>query len=120
LEKYDQVPLRRLLTKKVRSSEEPLVVDAIRNVGDVEEKSLGDRPLLTWFVESSEVIIAARLAKKTKLGEARLQGANTIDRTVPAIRAHSHRVIPNNGTLEELRWGLDDSLFSALRLMKEN
>jgi len=113
LDDYHQLPLRKKLTSTVRRCDEPVVVDSIRDIVDVDFGSLGNRPVLTWFVDSSDAIIQHRLATKSKLGEKRLQTASPVDRTALSIRHTAADVISNDRSLEELRWRVDDALFAT-------
>lgn len=113
---YKQLPLRRKLTKTVRRFDVPVVVDSIRDVVDVDRKTLGSRPVLTWFVDCSDSIIRQRLEEKSKLGEKRLKTASPVDHTAEKVRRGADDIIPNSGSLEELRWQVDDRLFEKLEL----
>lgn len=116
LEKYKQAPLRQKLTELVAQSDGPVVVDSIRDTLDVDRKVLGDRTLLTWFVDCSDAIIRERLTKKTKLGEKRSIAGSPVDRTASNIRGLATHVIPNSASLEDLRWLIDDTLFAIISL----
>jgi dephospho-CoA kinase len=117
LSQYKQVPLRKMLTKTVKRSQGPVVVDSIRDTADVDPNYLPCRPVFTWFVDCNESVLRHRLSKN-KFGEKRIRAASPVDRTAAAIRTDAHQVISNSGSLEELRWSLDDALFSitCLRL----
>ena len=116
LERYQQVPLRRKLTDTVVALDAPVVVDSIRDVADVQRERLDGRPVITWFIECSDAIIRERLAKRSKLGEKRIAAPSPVDRTAAEVRRRSDTVVPNAGSLEELRWRIDDALFSITTL----
>lgn len=116
LNKYGQVPLCNKLTNLIRRSVTPIVVDSIREVGDVDRAALIRRYFLTWFVECPESIIQNRLAVRRKLGGRPIKSGSPVDRTAPRIREQSDMIIPNVGSLEELRWGVDDALFEVIDL----
>jgi histidinol phosphatase-like PHP family hydrolase/predicted nuclease with RNAse H fold/dephospho-CoA kinase len=116
LDVYKQLPLRRKLTKTVQRLEAPVVVDSIRDMVDVDRAALRSRPVLTWFVDCDDSIIRQRVAEKSKMGEKRLKTGSPVDRTAEEVRGGAVEIIPNSGSLEELRWQVDDRLFSALCL----
>jgi len=117
LDKHKQVPLRRKLTELVTQLDGPIVVDSIRDTLDIDCKNLGDRSLMIWFVDCSDSIIRDRLAKKTKLAEKRPLNGSPVDRTATSIRNAADHLIPNSGSLEDLRWQIDDTLFSITDLV---
>jgi histidinol phosphatase-like PHP family hydrolase/predicted nuclease with RNAse H fold/dephospho-CoA kinase len=116
LEKYGQAPLCAKLTNLIGRSLTPIVVDSIREIRDVDRTELIPRHFLTWFVECPESIIHSRLAVRRKLGARPIKSGSPVDRTAAHIREQSDTIIPNIGSLEELRWRVDDSLFAILKL----
>ena len=114
LDKYKQEPLRQKLTELVVQLEGPIVVDSIRDSRDIDRKCLPTRPLITWFVDCSDATIRDRLAKKSKLGEKRPTNPSPVDRTATFIRGDADYLISNSGTLEDLRWEIDNSLFGMI------
>ncbi len=116
LEVHKQLPLRTRLTRIIRQSKGPVVVDSVRDIVDVDPNNVGKRPVVTWFVDCTDPIIQQRLATKRKLGEKRISSASPVDHTAHSIRHLADNVIPNKSSLEELRWRLDDTLFSMLYL----
>jgi histidinol phosphatase-like PHP family hydrolase/predicted nuclease with RNAse H fold/dephospho-CoA kinase len=116
LDVYKQVPLRAKLTKTVRQYAAPVVVDSIRDTVDVDSSALGDRAVLTWYVDCDDSIIRQRLATRTKLGQVRFKTGSPVDRTAGSVRREADAVIPNNGSLEALRWRVDDTLFESMTL----
>jgi dephospho-CoA kinase len=114
LDKYRQEPLRQKLTELVVQLEGPVVVDSIRDAFDIDRECVPQRPLITWFVDCSDSAIRDRLAKKAKLGEKRPTIASPVDRTATFIRGDADYLISNSGTLEDLRWQVDDLLFGTI------
>lgn len=111
LDVYKQVPLRRRLTKTIRECDAPLVVDSIRDTVDVDRDAIGERPVLSWFVDCDDSLIRQRLSTKTKAGRKRIEVPSPVDHTALIIRREADDIIPNNESLEELRWHVDDTLF---------
>ena len=116
LDKVQQEPLRKSLTDALADSDAPIVVDSIRDVLDVSRSRLPLRPVLVWFIDCPDALIRERLARKTKLGAKRIGTSSPVDRTAATIHRQADAVIHNAGSLEELRWRLDDALFSRLSL----
>ena len=92
------------------------MVDSIRDTVDVDAAVLGGRPTMIWFIDCNDSIIQHRLASKTKSGERRLKSGSFVDQTAPIIRKSADAVVPNTGTLEDLRWKIDDTLFAILKI----
>jgi dephospho-CoA kinase len=111
LDVYKQRPLREMLNDVIQQAPGPVVVDSIRDISDVSQDDSGQRPIVTWFVDCSDSIIQQRLVAKTKFGEKRIQMASPVDHTASALKREVHTVISNSGSLEELRWHVDDALF---------
>ena len=99
---------------KIKHCDAPIVVDSIRDIVDVDSSALGKRPVVTWFVDCNDSIIKHRLITRTKMGDKKLKTGSPVDHTAPAIRQHADRIIPNNESLEELRWRIDDALFASI------
>jgi dephospho-CoA kinase len=116
LDEYKQIPLRAKLTMNIKRCDKPIVVDSIRDIVDVDSAALSNRPILTWFVDCSDSNIHSRLATRMKFGEKRARTGSPVDHTAAAIRQEAEFIVPNNGSLEELRWRVDDTLFSVLDL----
>jgi dephospho-CoA kinase/predicted nuclease with RNAse H fold len=113
---YKQVPLRKKLWQLVRNADKPLVVDSIRDVDDVPRAEIGGRELMTWYVDCSDAIIRQRLAAKSKFGVQRIKTASPVDQTAHVMRASADASVWNGSSLEDLRWRVDDLLFSLLDL----
>src|SRR5258708_28460164 len=116
LNDYKQEPLRKKLTRTVGCLRAPVVVDSIRDTMDIDPEVLCDRPGLTWFIDCNDSIIRSRLAERSKLGQKQSKTASPVDRTAPVIRSEADQMIPNSGSLEELRWQVDDKLFELLSI----
>lgn len=111
---HKQVPLRLALTNMIENTIYPSVVDSIRDTVDIATELRRGRPVITWFVDCNDSVIEQRLTARTKNGEKRALSMKAVDHRAPSIREVADRVISNNGSLEELRWGVDDVLFSML------
>ena len=98
--------------------DKPIVVDSIRHTIDLDQESLCPRPIVTWFVDCPDSLIRQRLIGKKKLEEKRLRGSSPVDYTASLIRKDATSIILNNASLEELRWRIEDTLFSMLELEK--
>lgn len=118
LDVYQQAPLRRKLNDIFARIKAPIVVDSIRDVVDVERANLGQRPVVIWFVDCPDNIIRQRLTKKRKLGEKRIPAASPVDRTASAISREADKLVSNSKSLEDLRWQVDDLLFSSMDLTR--
>jgi histidinol phosphatase-like PHP family hydrolase/predicted nuclease with RNAse H fold/dephospho-CoA kinase len=118
LDVYKQVPLRKKLTRKIKHCDAPTVVDSIRDIVDVDSSALGERPLVTWFVDCNDSIIKHRLVTRANMGDKKLKTGSPVDHTALAIRQQADRIIPNNESLEELRWRVDDVLFDTLTIVR--
>jgi len=116
LDIHRQIPLRKKLTRAIKLLDAPIVVDSIRGLSDVDSSTLSKRLVVTWFLESSDAVLQHRLATKTKLGGERIKSGSPVDHTASSIRYEADSIIPNNESLEELRWRVDDTLFGMLSL----
>jgi len=116
LDVYKQIPLRKKLTKIISKSNEPIVVDSIRDIIDVDPNGLGKRSMTTWYVDCNDSIIKSRLDTRRKNGTGGLRSGSPVDHTAVLIRHDADAIISNNESLEELRWRVDDTLFAALTI----
>lgn len=119
LDRYHQVPLRKKLAAMLVNEPKPIVLDSIRDLVDVEERIAETRPVLIWFIDTNDAVILARLKNRRKFAEERIRSASPVDHTAALIRSKAEYVIPNNGSLEELRWKVDDALFDVITLSDE-
>lgn len=116
LEKCQQKPLRKKLGEEILRSNEPLVIDSIRDVVDL-DRSCTARPVYVWFIECTDQIINNRLIEKTKIASFRSRPTvYPIDQKIPLVRDRSNCIISNVATLEDLRWKVDDTLFEIFEL----
>ena len=114
LEKHKQVPFRNTLTDLVAHLEGPVVVDSIHYALDLNRDALGERPALIWFVDCSDAMIRERLTKKVKPDQRRSMAGSPVDPTASQSRNLADYFIPNSGSLEDLRWCVDDTLFRVV------
>jgi histidinol phosphatase-like PHP family hydrolase/predicted nuclease with RNAse H fold/dephospho-CoA kinase len=115
---HRQMPLRTKLASIIERTDAPVVIDSIRDSIDVNADWHSNRPLITMFVDCSETVIQQRLATRRKVDEKVMTTGSPVDRTAPSLRDAANLIVPNNGSLEELRWHIDDSLFQAITLSK--
>jgi predicted nuclease with RNAse H fold/dephospho-CoA kinase len=118
LDIHKQLPVRKKLTRLVKLCDEPVVVDSVRDIGDVDSSSLGNRPVVTWFVDCNDSTIQHRLLTRQRNGDKKPKTGSPVDHTAFSIRQQAHNVVPNNGSLEELRWRIDDTLFEGMVLLR--
>ncbi len=113
-----QEPLRAKLTETINRLNQPIVIDSIRDIVDIAREDLHERPMLIWFVDCKDSLIRQRLSTKTKLGTKRVPMPSPVDHTADFVRRRADHIIPNSASLEELRWRVDDALFSLMRLRR--
>ena len=116
LDVYKQGPLRKTLMRTIKLLDLPIVVDSVRDIVDVDSRALGKRPVLTWFVECSDIVIQHRLLTRFRIGAKNSKAGSPVDHKAPSLRHQADCVIPNNDSLEELRWRVDDALLSSMTL----
>lgn len=116
LEEYHQRPLLQKLKETVGSFQGPVVVDAARDLADVDVLRQGESVLRLWHIDARDQIIEARLAQRRRATAPAKASVRKIDRRTDAIRASADHVLGNDGSLEDLRGRVDDALFSVLRL----
>ena len=114
LERFHQEPLIRKLDEMVSTINRPVVVDAVRDLSDFESLLKFQRESLLWFVDTPEGMIRARLEGRGRKG---LSGNESrIDQKMSILKRNAHSCLKNGSSLEDLRWRVDDELFSAVRL----
>jgi Histidinol phosphatase and related hydrolases of the PHP family len=113
LEQYHQTPLRSRLMHTATEIQAPIVVDAVRDLIDIDRDVLSDRCVQLWYVDASESRLLQRSKDRLASGKSPLRD-HPIDQKTVSLQRASDRVIANNGTLEELRWRVDDSLFASV------
>ncbi len=116
LNTHNQAPLRLRLAQIIGACEVPVVVDAIRDSVDVDTSSVPDRAVMIWSIDCNDSIIQQRGNTRKKEGQQRMPGGSPVDRTAGALSVRADVRIPNNGSLEELRWRIDDVLFASITL----
>jgi histidinol phosphatase-like PHP family hydrolase/predicted nuclease with RNAse H fold/dephospho-CoA kinase len=114
LEKYHQEPMRSKLTQIVRNTDMPVVVDAMRDVIDVDKEQFPNRAVQLWYIDSTESRLLQRRRDRENASPAEMIAA--IDQKAPLLRDRADSVIANSGTLEDLRWRIDDAFFAAISL----
>ncbi|HEV2331047.1 MAG TPA: PHP domain-containing protein [Verrucomicrobiae bacterium] len=111
LEKYNQGPIRARLSKTVHDLTEPLVIDSIRDLTDLDFDNI-ERPIYLWFVECPDSVASQRIAEKARLPSFKGRLTNyRIDGKIKLLRERCDWVLSNLTTLEDLRWKIDDKLF---------
>jgi len=66
------------------------------------------------------VRLRQRLLERHLLTSKTAEHSNPIDQHDASLRRNAVRVINNDDSLEELRWNIDDALFSTVTLGKEH
>jgi histidinol phosphatase-like PHP family hydrolase/predicted nuclease with RNAse H fold/dephospho-CoA kinase len=116
LEQYRQEPLLRKLRETIAATSGPVVVDAARDVADIESlKELG-REVLIWFVDAPDSIVEARLGQRRRPAKASPSSLRKIDQKTHLLSAAADFVLQNDGSLEDIRWRVDNALFGVLSL----
>ena len=116
LEQYRQEPLLGKLRDTVAGVQRPVVVDAARDVADIESLKGLDRDLFVWFVDAPDSVIEARLGESRKPARPSHSSLRKIDQKMNLLRATADCVVQNDASLEDLRWRVDDALFGVLSL----
>lgn len=116
LKEYKQVPLRRKLSEVICRCPDPVVVDSVRDTVDVEVDSLARRQVYHWFIDASDRLIQARLEERARRNNAKLSSSSPIDDSASKMKSAADLIIRNDGSLEELRWKIDDATFDCIEL----
>lgn len=116
LREHAQLPLRRKLSEKIQSAKTPIVVDAIRHPSDVNDAKLNGQPVFTWFIDCNGATIETRLRERARTNRGKVPAASPVDETADLLRSEADVTLLNSGTLEELRWNVDDELFSLIQV----
>jgi predicted nuclease with RNAse H fold/dephospho-CoA kinase len=120
LEKYKQEPLRRALNEAIEKYHAPTVIDSIRDVTDLDFETNRKREIHIWYIDCNDSLISNRLSEKSKIRGYRGRCvAHSIDQNIGNVRKRCDRVIANIGTLEDLRWKIDDSLFEVASFARD-
>jgi dephospho-CoA kinase len=120
LKEHKQIPLRRKLSQVIMQSSDPVVVDSVRDTVDVESDGLIGRQIYHWFISASERQIQARLEERARRNNAKLSSGSPIDDSATKMRTFADLVVRNEGSLEELRWKIDDAIFDSVELRTYN
>ena len=118
LEQFHQIPLAEKLNETISGSDTPVVVDSVRDVIDVDPTQLHRRLCQTWFVDATDKCRIQRLLERGLIKKSPILVDSAIDQKVNLLLAHADKVIPNLGTLEELRWNVDNSLFELVQVTR--
>jgi histidinol phosphatase-like PHP family hydrolase/predicted nuclease with RNAse H fold/dephospho-CoA kinase len=114
LEKHRQKPLSRKLSSAMNAIGDALVVDSIRDLTDLGGCNT-NRPIYTWLIDCSDAMINNRLVEKSKIPSFKGRPIrHGIDQKVSVFRDGCDCTIVNMGTLEDLRWKIDDALFEVI------
>ena len=116
LEKYQQKPLLNKLRSLVAAQNKPVVVDAVRDTSDYEILEGIERMLLMWFIDAPEHLIQSRLIQREKKSHKPVLTNNSIDQKMGQLKEIAQGCIKNDGSLEDLRWRVDDEIFNNLTL----
>jgi histidinol phosphatase-like PHP family hydrolase/predicted nuclease with RNAse H fold/dephospho-CoA kinase len=116
LERYRQAPLRSKLMELVRATKTAVVIDAMRDVVDLDFQQLGERSSRLWYIQTTEARLHQRLRERVGDPVASASSVPAIDQKADVLQAKADAVIANNGTLEQLRWSIDDAFFASFQL----
>ena len=120
LHNYDQRPFLSKLKNVVKRAEGPIVIDAARSEVDIETlEQIQNKIVIPWFIQSLDKTRRPRLdlrqSKEVKKPSNSLSDFKRIDARVEFLRERSQK-IENEGSLEDLRWAIDDNLFSRVQI----
>jgi histidinol phosphatase-like PHP family hydrolase/predicted nuclease with RNAse H fold/dephospho-CoA kinase len=113
LEQYHQAPMPGKLMQLISDAGMPVVVDAMRDIVDVDDKQLLNRVVQLWYIDSTENRLLQRRRDRQNTTPTELIAA--IDQNTPMLRERADSLIANNGTLEDLRWRIDDAFFETVQ-----
>ena len=114
MQDYGQSPLRNLLTKIIKETSGPVVVDSIRTVDDlaISQENIGE--LIYWHIETPDNIINTRWNHRGPKKQYSINSFKCIDRDIESIRQHVNYEINNSGTYESLFKNIDRVLFKTI------
>jgi len=120
LHNYHQNPFLSKLKNVVKKADGPIVIDAARSEADIETlEQISNKIIIAWFIQSSDKIRHPRLdlrqSKEVRKPSNSLLDFKKIDARMEFLRECS-QIIENEGSLENLRWALDDNLFSRVQI----
>jgi histidinol phosphatase-like PHP family hydrolase/predicted nuclease with RNAse H fold/dephospho-CoA kinase len=116
LKEHKQIPLRRKLFEVIRSSLDPVVVDSIRDTSDVEADAFAGRRVYHWFIDAADRQIQSRLEERARRNHDKLTSRSPIDDSASKVKGIADLIIRNDGSLEELRWKIDDAICDCIEL----
>lgn len=116
LNEYKQVPLQMALTNTLQHIHGAVVVDSIRDLVDIGPELHSRRSVQIWFVDCNDSVIQQRLISRAKVEQKTILASSPIDQKADSIRMRADKIISNNGSLEDLRWNIDDTLFSSISI----
>jgi histidinol phosphatase-like PHP family hydrolase/predicted nuclease with RNAse H fold len=94
----------------------PIIVDSLYDMQDINSNIVGSRPVFTWFVECSDSAIRERISRTFKSGKRQETAAPPLQSNSTSLRRTADQVILNSGSLEDLRWQVDDILFAMVSI----
>lgn len=116
LKEHKQVPLRRKLSEVILRSFDPVVVDSVRDTVDVETDAFTGRHTYNWFIDASDRQIQARLEERARRKNAKFSEVSPIDDSASKLKSVADLIVRNDGSLEDLRWKIDDAIFDRIEL----
>jgi histidinol phosphatase-like PHP family hydrolase/predicted nuclease with RNAse H fold/dephospho-CoA kinase len=118
LEQYQQRPLKAKLMQIIKQSAAPVVVDSVRDIVDVDTNDLPNRLVRLWYLDTSDSRLLERLKDRQRVTGKAAATVNPIDQKADILRQNADVLLRNSGTLEELRWRIDDSIFTCVELLR--
>jgi len=114
LEEFNQAPIMEQLIKKITSYNGPIIIDSIRDIRDLKLFNEKKKKLIIWYVNCSDNIRRMNLLKRNNGKPKEISTYNNIDQRVENVRSIADACIFNTGTLENLKWKVDDILFNKI------
>lgn len=120
LHNYKQSPFISKLDNLVQKENGPLVIDAVRSELDLDTlERIPNKIIIVWYINSSDKTRQPRLglrnSKEVKKSSNLLSDYKNIDARKDFLKERS-QIIENEGSLEDLRWAVDDILFSNVQI----
>ncbi len=116
LERYKQEPLLRKLRDTIAAAQGPVVVDAVRDLPDIESAAGVGREVRVWFVDAPDSAIEARRAQRRRPTPPAQSSVRRIDQKMNSLKSAAYHLVRNDASLEDLRGRVDDALFDMLRM----
>jgi histidinol phosphatase-like PHP family hydrolase/predicted nuclease with RNAse H fold/dephospho-CoA kinase len=117
LEKYHQKPLLHRIRELVERQKRPVVVDAVRDIADFEILQELNREVVLWFIDAPDAAIQKRLEQRQRNKKWAASLIGRIDQKMNPLKIRAQRSLRNDTSLEDLRWRIDDVLFSMLEIV---